>query len=649
LYGRGKVLRFVADGLDRSRDRDTPPVVLLIGSRGSGMTMLLDRIETGHRTGSPTARLDFGRNPDANPAAVMLDIGSLLSPGVARVGKVKLPLLGIGLIAVSLDPENEASPAEQLDQRLSARVRLSGRVLGDLAKQAGTLLPSHEQQAVVAEVATVLGWTLDGISRRRVGEHLAWYAGTVGRGNGTRLGPLLRLYERWHDALTHDDTDARRDVWQALCAALLADLRAGFNQFSLTHGHRTTNCLLLLDNVDSTAGMEFLETLADCRRRITAETDPLLVVAAQRTRPELQPAVGPPAMSTEEGMSYATWLAAAREQEDQPSPWYPVLLTDLSVGNVTSMVHSRVLGKAWRDVDFVHTVGGGHPVAVQVLAKRLARAARDFDPRNVLTREVEDDLLGKLRPAWLRDRELEAMAVYGAAFRPRLKAGASVFRSLRWAHINEMDVSDLFLSLLWAGDEGWLVVRPLPRLLLSRLLARDGDLWNRTHDGFLTHYRTRDARDTVAEQYHLLALTTSLSDGNLGKVAAHLDQQLDIRGSSEWNDTLVAITAAPNRLRHSDDDRRAAGDAPDFCGDAEDVVKRLADVTSPGERLRTVTRLVTARWLYNDRLFDPVHRLARLLAREYYELAQLTGGASEVCYREASYFRKVARDWEDRS
>ncbi len=411
-YGRGKVLRFVADGLDRSRDRDTPPVVLLLGSRGSGKTMLLDRIEARHRTGSPTARLDFGRNPDANPAAVMLDIGSLLSPRVARVGKVKFPLLGIGLIAVSLDPESEASPAEQLDQRLSARVRLSGRVLGELAKQAGTLLPSHEQP-FVAEAATVLGWIIDGISRRRVGEYLDWYAGTVGRGNGTRLGPLLRLYEWWRDALIHDDADARRDVWQALCVALLADLRADFNQFSWKHGRRTTNCLLLLDNVDSTAGTEFLETLADCRRKVTGETDPLLVVAAQRTRPELQPAAGPPIMSTGEDLSYATCLAAAREQEDQPSPWYPVPLTDLSVGNVTSMVDSRVLGKAWRDVDFVYTVGGGHPVAVQALARRLALANPDFDPRSVLTRELEDDLLGKLRPAWISDRELFACGGLG--------------------------------------------------------------------------------------------------------------------------------------------------------------------------------------------------------------------------------------------
>lgn len=430
---------------------------------------------------------------------------------------------------------------------------------------------------------------------------------------------------------------------------MLTDLRAGFNQFSLTHGHRTTNCLLLLDHVDSTAGTEFLETLADCRRRVNGQTDPLLVVAAQRTRPELQPVTGLPITSMDDGVSYATWLAAARAQEDQPSPWYPVVLSDLSAGNVTSMVGSRVLGKQWRDVDFVHTVSGGHPVAVRELARRLALAGPDFDPRSVLTPEVEDGLLGKLAPAWLSDRELAAMAVYGAAFRPRLKAGASVFRSLDWEHVNELDVSELFLSLMWARDEGWLVIRPLPWLLLSRLLAREKDLWDRTNDGFLVHYRTRDARDTVAEQYHLLALTTSLAGGNLGKVAAHLDEQLDTRGSGEWNDDLVAITAAPNRLRHSDDDRQAAGDRPEFRGDAEDVVKRLADVTSPSERLRTVTRLVTARWLYNDRLFDPARRLARLLAHEYYELAQLTSGDSEVFYREASYFRKVARDWEDRS
>ena len=79
-------------------------------------------------------------------------------------------------------------------------------------------------------------------------------------------------------------------------------------------------------------------------------------------------------------------------------------------------------------------------------------------------------------------------------------------------------------------------------------------------------------------------------------------------------------------------------------------MRRLAGVAAPGSRLRTVSRLMAARWLYNDRLFDPRRRLARLIDREYFELAQLTDRDKDsgVLYREISHFRKVTRDWEDR-
>ena len=189
LYGRGKILRFVSDGLDRSRDRDTPPITLLIGPQGSGKTTLLNRLEADHRRGSPTARLDFGRSPDASPEAVLLDIGYRLSPGVPRVGKVRLPLLGLGFLAVGLDPESRASPTEQLDRLLTARGQASGQMLANLVKQQATLLPSPEQQVVAAQGGAALDWIVEGISRRRLGDYLAWYVGTVGRGNGTRVGP----------------------------------------------------------------------------------------------------------------------------------------------------------------------------------------------------------------------------------------------------------------------------------------------------------------------------------------------------------------------------------------------------------------------------------------------------------------------------
>ena len=657
LYGRGSILRFVSDGLIRSRDRDTPPITLLIGSQGSGKTALLDRLEADHRRGAPTARLDFGRSPDASPEAVLLDIGYKLSPGVPRVGRVRLPLLGIGFLAVGLDPESRDSPAEQLGQLLDARGKAPGQMLANLGKQAGTLLPSPDQGAVVTQAGAALGWIVDGINRHRLGDYLAWYVGTVGRGNGTRVGPLLQMHQWWQAAQTPDGTDSRRELWRALCAALLADLRAGFNRAGWAHGQRTTNCLLLLDDADSAAGTEFLETLAECRRLVPGDTDPLLVVAGQGLRPRLNPAVGPPVMPADASLNYAGWLAAARKQDAPASPWYPVLLADLGAENVMSMVTSHVLGKVWRDVDFVQDVGGGHPSAVRALARRLAVAGAGFDPRQLLTPELADELLAGVRPPWLGDRDLLAMAVYAATVRPGLRAAGSVFRSLNWSDagetgVNEFDVRDLFLDLMWAREEeeDWLEIRPLPRLLLARLLARDEALWDGAHNGYLTHYRAQLPRDDLAEQYHLLALVTPSADDNLGRVAAHLDKQLDTLGTSEWNRVLTAITTAPNRLRHAHADRDEAADGPDFATDPEDAVRRLAGVAAPGSRLRTVSRLMAARWLYNDRLFDPRRRLARLIDREYFELAQLTDRDKDsgVLYREISHFRKVTRDWEDR-
>jgi hypothetical protein len=225
LYGRGRILSFVSGGLNRSRDRDTPPIMLLFGPRGSGKTLLLDRLKANHETGSPTARLDFGRSPDASPEAVLLDIGYQLSPGVPRVGKVRLPLLGLGFLAVGLDPESRDSPAEQLDRLLSARGQASGQMLANLGKQIGTLLPSPEQKVIAAETGAALAWIADAINRRRLGDYLAWYVGAVGPGNGTRVGPLLLMHEWWRDAHTPGGTQARQNLWRVLCAAMSAATR----------------------------------------------------------------------------------------------------------------------------------------------------------------------------------------------------------------------------------------------------------------------------------------------------------------------------------------------------------------------------------------------------------------------------------------
>lgn len=691
LYGRGKILRFVTDALDRRRNRDTPPIMLLIGPRGSGKTMLTRHLEAWHRAGAPVCAIDLGLRPDATPTAVMWLIARELSRRVANVGKPRFPLLGIGLIAVNLDPASANSPEEQLRGKLHGGP-LSGQQLTGLVAQAGTLLPP-DQRAMANEAATVLGWIVDSYNRGRLNTYLAWYATLpeLAGGDGSKLGPLLVLYRKWRDAVAHSDPGTSRkaelDVWRVLTLALLQDLRNGFDKGSLTHGPRTVNCLLLLDNADTTVGRKFLGTLAGCRGDLRSPPDPLLAISTQGTARPPHPSAGEPVAANDDRLSHANWLGAARDPDNPPSPFYPVLLTDLSQGDVRSEIKSHVLGGAWFDADYVHALTGGHPAAVSYLARRLEEAGTrpgGFDPRDLLTLDAEDYLLDMLCPARLNPRQLRAMAVFAATSRPRLRAVASVFHWIGLENANEMDIRDRFTDLIWVGIQpgagtspgtgtapgggDGLDLRPLPRLLLRRWLARDRATWDEVHNAYLTYYRSQDTyrsehRETrertaeeyqflALEQYHLLALTTSITagasgDSNLRTIATQFDEQLDRRDTAAWNASLALVTTAPNRLRGADEDRAAAGDDRHFKGDPEDVVKRLADVSLPGERQRTVTRLVAARWLYNDHSFDPSRRLARLLAEEYFDLARLTDGDSEVFYQEAERFREVARTWEE--
>jgi hypothetical protein len=194
-----------------------------------------------------------------------------------------------------------------------------------------------------------------------------------------------------------------------------------------------------------------------------------------------------------------------------------------------------------------------------------------------------------------------------------------------------------------------------------RWLARDSGRWQDAHDGFLAHYRTREGDDPVAVRYHQLALTTMSSLDSLHDVAKYLAGQFarlgdrmidgarcpaDLR-ADEWNVMLAAITTAPNRLVEADADRQRLGEASMLRRDPREVVRRMDRAGRRDDPLGIITRLVAARWLYGDLLFDPKRMTAPLLAEEYLELARLTPGDAEVFYTEASAYRKVVREWED--
>jgi hypothetical protein len=97
LFGRGGVLRFVADALDRSRNRETPPVMRLIGPRGSGKTVVINalrqitaRSRSARRCSAPAAPVQLsavytGKHPQgSNPVGKVIPILALTPDGQAR-------------------------------------------------------------------------------------------------------------------------------------------------------------------------------------------------------------------------------------------------------------------------------------------------------------------------------------------------------------------------------------------------------------------------------------------------------------------------------------------------------------------------------------------------------------------------------------
>lgn len=670
FYGWERIRRFVAEALDRSRTKNalTPPIMILIGAGGYGKSELLEDLENTYKGRSPSVRLDFAGNLDATPVQVMYAIEKPLEEHVRGVGSARFPLLMMGISAITLRDDGPGSLAHQLAERLRAGGVVSGGAVTSLAANAAKLLPSPEQQALVAEGGAALGWLVDRVRARQLARGLSWYnrSGNPDGADGSDYGALLALRDRWQESRDDDDSEVRREahlhVWRVLCRALLADLRV-FPKAGWGHGKRTTNCLLLLDNADAPVGREFLEMLAETRARATDGADPLVVVAAHGRRPALRPAAGQAKDSSGEGLSYPEWLSAASASETRVPPWYPVRLAELSLGQVREIVGSHVLSKAENDAKFTHAVTGGHPGAVRELARVLAAIPdplpADSGPRALVSRTVEDTLLRVVRPPGLSDDDLAAMAVFGLTLCPQLKPGDSVFRFLAWTNAKGLDVQERFLDLMWAHAGDFLEIQPLYRWLLARWLARDSSRWQDTHDGFLAYYQRQD--DQVAMRYHQLALTTMAYPDRLHDVVAYLAEQFarlgdrkidgkrlpaDLR-AKEWNDMLAAITTAPNRLVEADADRHQMGTAQKLPHDPREVARRMGRVGQRDDLPSVINRLVAARWLYNDLVFDPKRKTALLLEEEYLKLAEIAPGDAEVFYTEAIGYRKIAREWED--
>ncbi|MEU6741123.1 hypothetical protein [Streptosporangium sandarakinum] len=557
---------------------------------------------------------------------------------------VKLPRVVLGNLVLSLDPELGQEEAERkLYDLVRGRRGIpdNARTLQEIFDLLGGVLP-------VPPVGPVVAGLIDRVARgRRLVELLErramdWYRDRLGPGGA--LG-LLRAGE------TRDGFPL---AGQIVCEALLEDLREGWSR-----GWRPRNCLLLLDDADAPCGRDFLWALTAARARRAGlpeppDPDPLLVVAASRSWPDLGPHWNPP--GTPEHLvaggtryppwarraSHADWLAG-RAPGRRDRWWYPVLLPDLSRAEVARMRERTRQRPGPGHAGFVHALTGGHPPAVEHLLTAMADRERRWGVREENDGWTEQALRALASLEWEHPRHpfrdfshgLDDLAASSAAANLADAEDAGLL-SRRWRSVLEELDGRLWLRTDPAQDMAPVFHPWLRRLLLRELTHRrrgGRPLWDVAHERLENLYGspregTRDGLSMV--MYHRLARVDTGPAGpeHLREVVALLDGRFNRIDMAEWVRQYNWITSAPNRLPADTplDDlygeliREPGGTGGDEPDGTDSGPRR--DRPAGTDRTAVVRGLVVDRWFLSDPATDPlrgrrqsVREGLRLLAR----------------------------------
>jgi hypothetical protein len=669
LYGRNPALALVREFLTRDEIDGTLrsrryPIVVFTGMRGTGKTALLADLAGRLDQQVAYARVDCeGFSGGARDLLFLLAFD--LNRQSGRYGTLPFPRLITGRIAITatLDMADREIARDQMRQVLEEHQR-TGRVLKEAVSQMlenglealGGFHGVSGAGAAIENVVETYGpdLVLGGLVATRRGRRLVlgrgqdWY-GDQDRGLGRHALDVLVDLNRM---AAHPNVEGnRREVAELLWAAFLADLRDSFRHSRRARGW-TLNCVVLLDNVDTAVGHDFLDELVMTRRQVAAyaddESDPLTVVAtsrgdlAERVRVRGESAV----LLADAG--YSDYVRRSRTPVGRW--WYPVLLSDLTVDEVGNMVSALELpGGARRQVtSAVHSFTRGHPGATRMLLDAIAEQPdRPFDLLRILAapepgvlaagrRTVEERLLSRLTEGLPADA-VEDLATCAAARHEeaalRLAADSELLTGMRGAE------SLIFAADLWRTAAPGQATAPsqpeaqlhpvLRRLLLRRLAARDPGSaappdWTRAF-GWL-RASSQKAGDETGELYHALAL------GEVEHVARWFSQALEHRDAAEWLHLLKAVTRAPNRLDH----RQPPGTH----------VAALTRWADPRDLpLALIGRLVAARWICADPL-SASHRpsLRRELAADLFQIATYSKDGLTVLRDRADSYRDETDD-----
>ncbi|MGH3938648.1 MAG: hypothetical protein ACRDTG_08410 [Pseudonocardiaceae bacterium] len=645
IVGRERAIQVIRSLMERPEHNGIPrsrhyPVVVFEGTRGSGKTALLDRLVTLLEHRVPYARIDFEASRHAATPEVLSVLAFELSRKCRGYGVLSFPRLTAGRLVMrqELDLDNHSRACQQVKAVLE-KERNFDTVRQILQETAGAALEAVQPHTVVPVAPLVKrlpGLILDRLTdlapgRRLLLGSLDWY-GHQGRGRPHDAVDELVDLNRW--ARYSDDEDNRQRIDQLLWDAFLADLGDAFRT-----GRRADewalNCVILLDNADTTLGQRFVNQLVQARRQHTAEgyetPDPMTVVVTSRgtLMADVTPA---------EQVELSAATGEARGQARHRHWWGRYQLEDLTRDQIGAMVSALALreGNNHRLTSMTLQLTGGHPASTRLLLDAIAERPTNRDDlvavlgqRAPGTPSERLTVAGKMRRRLLVDFPQDGFddLVTCAASRERehgLRLATSPL--LTGSQAGYVAIID---PVLWPAAEGAGPVL-LRRLLLRELARRDTDGlpgWSKVFDWHRAYCK---AADDLAGEF-----SYALANHDLVFVTQRLYEHLGHDDATSWLTLLTSVTSAPRRRHHQDDPLTPM-----------EQMHALLEQTAPQPSFESLTRLIAALWIVADPFCGSRRRSLHLqIAADYTSIARLSHHGAERLLQEAQIHSKRAEEW----
>ncbi|MGH3907272.1 MAG: hypothetical protein ACRDTE_24315 [Pseudonocardiaceae bacterium] len=651
IFGRERAINLVRSLMERPERNGIPrsqdyPVLVVEGARGSGKTALLNRLATLLDQRVPYARIDFEASGHAVVPEVLSALAFELSRRCPRYGVLSFPRFTAGqlVMGAKLDLDNHPRACRQVVALLEKERNLdTARQI--LQETAGAALDAVQQQTGVPPVVAPVGKRLPGLvldrltdwalGRRLLLGSFDWYGH---RGHGRPNDAVHELVDlnRW--ARNFDDEDNRQRIDQLLWDAFLADLNDAFSS-----GRRaeelSLNCVILLDNADTTLGQRFVNRLVQARRLHAAgeneAPDPMSVVVTSRGA---LLADVPAADRVELAAATDDARGSARSDDRHRHWWGRYRLEDLTRDQIGNMVSALALreGNNQRLTAMTLELTGGHPASTRLLLDAVAeRPANRDDLAAVLDQPEPGTPPDRLTVA---DRMLQRLLVDFPqdAFHDLVTCAASRQRQhglrlatsplLAYTQAGYLAIID---PALWPTVEGAGPVL-LRRLLLRELARREsGGLlgWSEVFDWHRAG--CAEAGDLAGELYYALA------NQDLAFVTQRLHERLTHDEVTSWLELLASVISAPRRRPDQDDSL-----AP------MDEMHALMHQTTPHPPLESLTRLIASLWIATDPFSHSRRRSLHFqIAADYTDIARLSHHGTEQLLQVAHHHRGRAEEW----